>query len=107
MKEIKDSPSYTVEKTSETKDILGYKCTKAIIRSDDGAEINVFYTSELGSGAINFDNAQFKDIDGVMLEFEMPDEGMSMKFTAVDIQHKNVSDSEFEIPEGYEMFDRN
>lgn len=102
-KELDESPEFTVEKSSETKEILGYKCKKAIIRSDEGTEIIVFYTDELGSGSTYFDDPQFKEIDGLMLEFELPNEGMSMKFTATNIEKKTISDSEFEIPEGYQV----
>lgn len=102
-KELDESPSFTVEKSSETKEIAGYTCKKATIRSDEGIEIIVFYTDELGTGAAYFDDPQFKDIEGVMLEFEMPSEGMSMKFTAISVEKKNVSDTDFEIPEGYEV----
>jgi hypothetical protein len=63
----------------------------------------VFFTEELGSKELNFDNPQFKDINGVMLEFEMPNEQFSMKFTALSVEKKNVEDSEFAIPEGYQI----
>lgn len=102
-KEIADAPKMTVEKTSETKDILGYLCNKAIIRSDEGTQITVYFTKELGTGATYFDDPQFKDIDGMMLEFEIPSEGMTMKFTAINVENKNVADSEFDIPEGYQI----
>jgi GLPGLI family protein len=102
-KELDESPEYSVEKTSDTKQILDYTCKKAIIKSDDGMEITVYYTDELGTGSTYFDDPQFRQIDGLMLEFEIPNEGMTMKFTAISVEKKNVSDSEFEIPEGYEV----
>lgn len=102
-KELSESPNYTVTVTDETKDILGYTCKKAVVKSDEGTEMYVYYTDELGDGSTYFDDAQFKDIKGLMLEFEMPDASMSMKFTAVDIEKKNIDDSEFEIPEGYQV----
>jgi len=102
-KEMEESPDFTVEKSSDTKEIAGYTCKKAIVRSGDGIEIIVYYTDELGTGATYFDDPQFKDIDGMMLEFEMPNEGMSMKFTAITVEKKNVDDSEFTIPEGYQV----
>jgi GLPGLI family protein len=101
--EISGSPKMTVETTDETKDILGYMCNKAIIKSDEGTQIIVYYTKELGTGATYFDDPQFKDITGLMLEFEIPNEGMSMKFTAITVESKNVADTEFEIPEGYQI----
>lgn len=104
MKELGDSPETKVEVTSETKDILGYSCKKAIITiPEDDMELIVYFTDELGSQALNFDNPQFKDIDGVMLEFEIPNEMFNMHFTAVSIDKKNVDDSEFTIPDGYQI----
>lgn len=104
MKEIAESPDVTVEVTTETKDILGYACKKAIITNpEDDMELIVYFTEELGTKELNFDNPQFKDINGVMLEFEIPNEMFNMHFTAVSIEKKNVDDSEFTIPEGYQI----
>jgi GLPGLI family protein len=104
MKDIADSPEAKVEVTSETKEIAGYVCKKAIVTiPEEEMEIIVYFTEELGSSALNFDNPQFKDINGVMLEFEMPNDSFSMKFTAITVEKKNVEDSEFIIPEGYQI----
>jgi len=104
MKEMADSPEAKVEITSETKDILGYSCKKAVITiPEDDTELIVYFTEELGSKELNFDNPQFKDINGLMLEFEIPNEMFSMHFTAVSVEKKNVEDSEFTIPEGYQI----
>ena len=104
MKDLTDGPEVKVEVTSETKDILGYTCKKAIITSvEDDLEMIVYFTEELGSKELNFDNPQFKDINGLMMEFEMPNEMFSMHFTAVSVEKKNVEDSEFTIPEGYQI----
>lgn len=104
MKEIADSPEAKVEITSETKEIAGYLCKKAIVTiEEEDQEIIVYFTEELGTGAMNFDNPQFKDINGVMLEFEMPGEEFSMHFVATSVEKKNVEDSEFTIPDGYQV----
>ena len=102
--DLEKSPKVKVEITSETKDILGYVCKKAIVTNlEDDSEIYVYYTEELGSSALNFDNPQFKDINGVMMEFEIPNEQFNMKFSAVSVEKKSVSESEFTIPEGYQI----
>jgi hypothetical protein len=104
MKEMGNSPKAKVEVTSETKEIAGYTCKKAIVTiEEENQEIIVYYTEELGTSALNFDNPQFKDINGVMLEFEMPNDTFSMHFTAISVEKKNVSESEFTIPEGYQI----
>jgi GLPGLI family protein len=103
-KEMENAKDYQVEFSNETKEIAGYNCKKAIVRHvSDGTEIIVYYTEDLGTGAMNFDNPQFKDIKGIMLEFEMPNPEFSMHFIATTVEEKNVSDSEFTIPEGYQI----
>ena len=104
MEELAKSPEVTVDVTGETKDILGYACKKAVItNADEDLELIVYFTEELGSKELNFDNPQFKDINGVMLEFEIPNDMFSMHFTAVSVEKKNVEDSEFTIPDGYQI----
>jgi GLPGLI family protein len=104
MKEIGDAPETKVEVTSETKEIAGYTCKKAIITiPEEDQELIVYFTEELGSGAINFDNPQFKDINGVMLEFEIPNQNFTMKLEAVSVEKKNVPESDFTIPDGYQI----
>jgi GLPGLI family protein len=104
MAEIAKSPDVKVDVTSETKDILGYVCKKAVITNpENDTEIYVYFTEELGTKELNFDNPQFKDINGLMLEFEIPSEMFTMKFTAVSVEKKTVEDSEFTIPEGYQI----
>lgn len=102
--EMDKAPKTNVNITGETKDILGYTCKKAVITFEgEDTEVVVYFTEELGSKELNFDNPQFKDINGVMLEFEMPNEAFSMKFSAVSVEKKNVEDTEFAIPEGYQI----
>jgi len=103
-KESANGPKPTIELTSETKMIAGYTCKKAIITTNDKGEKNefeVYYTSELGSKVVNFDNPLYKDIDGVLLEFTMKTPQVTMKFTATGIEKKSVSSKEFDIPPDY------
>lgn len=102
-KELTDGGEVEVVETGETKDILGYSCKKVLVKVKDlENDLVVFYTEELSGGFENSDNPIFKDIKGMMLEFTMSENGMNMHFTAVNIDKKKVSDSEFDIPEGYE-----
>ncbi len=100
----KDVPDVDVTVTDETKDIAGYTCKKAIVKPKDGSdEYTVYYTDELGDGMLNWDNPMYKDIDGVMLEFSSAEKQMNMKFTAVKVEKKKISDKDFEIPEEYKV----
>ncbi len=83
-KELEEGPDVKVEKLSETKDIAGYTCNKAVVKilkasGETEYEMEVYYTDELGSGGINMDNPMFKDIEGVMLEYTIKEENMDMK----------------------------
>jgi len=93
-----------VDITGETKEIAGYECKKAIVTVDDSGDemtFTVYFTDEIGSASMNIDNPYFKEIPGAMLEFEIATGTGTMKMEATSVDKKSVSDSEFEIPEGY------
>jgi len=104
-KELNDQGDVDINVTSETKEIAGYTCKKAIVtirEDDEKTEMVVYFTKELGTGGFNYNNNPvFKDVEGVMLEYSINEEKISMTLSAVSVDKKKVSDSEFEIPEGY------
>ena len=105
-KKLEEGPDVKVEKFDETKDIAGYTCKRAVVKvlktnGETEYELEVYYTDELGSGGINLDNPMFKDIDGVMLEYRIKEDNIDMKLTAISVDQKKISDSEFETPEGF------
>lgn len=101
-KEIQEAGDVEVIKLDDTKEILGYTCKKAIVKVKGSSELTVYYTDEIDTGIDNSSNVIFRDIEGMMLEFEMDQDGLQMHFVAVNIDKKKVSDDLFEIPEGYE-----
>lgn len=104
IKEMGDTNNISVETTNETKEILGYTCKKAIITSmDDSTELTAYFTDELATRDINFDNRLFRNINGVMLEYEIPNQMFTMHFEAVSVEKKNIDESEFTIPDGYQI----
>lgn len=103
--QTKDANDVEVIETGNTKEIAGYTCKEALVKvKDEKSEFTVFYTDELGSGALNIDNPYAEHIDGVMLEFSTEDKKMKMKmkFSAISVDKKKISDKEFEVPEGYQ-----
>lgn len=106
-KDLESEMSASVEVMNETKEILGHTCKKAVITmtGETGNEdiIVVYFTESLGNNSNYFDTPEFKDIDGIMLEFEIPTPEFTMKFTASSIEKKNVSKTDFEIPEDFEI----
>ena len=88
----------------ETKEIAGYDCKKVIVTVESEGKpvtFTVYYTPEIGSKALNFNTSMFKDIDGMLMEFEMNEGPMQMKFEAISVEKKKLKDSDFEIPEDY------
>jgi hypothetical protein len=105
-KEMESEAKGQVQLTGETKVIAGYTCKKAIVTVDDKGTkytFDVFFNSELGPKAANFDNPVYKDIDGVMLEFSMHTPQFTMKFTATAIDKKSIPAKDFEIPQDYTL----
>ncbi len=103
--ELGENENVSVDIKDETKEIAGYECTKAVITVIEGGEemlFTIYFTEEIGSSSMNIDNPYFKDIPGAMLEFEINTGGGTMKMEAISINKRNVSDDEFEVPEGYE-----
>ncbi|WP_343635883.1 hypothetical protein [Fluviicola sp.] len=91
-----------VEVTSETKDIVGYKCTKTIVRDADGNEAIMWIATDLKAslkGQQQFGNSK---INGVPLEFSTVNNGMTIHFIATKF-NKKVDKKVFgmDIPEGY------
>lgn len=103
-KEIAESPSYTTEFKDDTKEVAGYECKKAVlIPEDDGEWLTVYYTDELGNNVNYFDTPQYSEIPGIMLEFQMTTPQFTMTFTATEVDKKNVSSKEFDVPDEYEF----
>lgn len=98
--EKKEEPK--VEVTSETKEIIGYQCTKTIVRDADGNEAVMWVAKDLKAslkGQQQFGNSK---IEGVPLEFSTVNNGMTIHFVATKFT-KKVDKKAFEmkIPEGY------
>jgi GLPGLI family protein len=107
IEELKGEPEADIEIRDETKEIAGYECKRAVIetKSPDGEKMrmNAWFTEELGEYNNYFDTPEFKDINGILLEFEMKTPQFTMIFTAATVEKKNVSKKEFEVPDDYEM----
>jgi hypothetical protein len=105
-KALEKEPKTRTYVTSETRDILGYTCKKAIIViMGEDKELTAYYTPEIGSATLHFDNNLYKGINGMMLEYEEPYEqgGYSMHYKAISIEKKDIPDTQFTIPEGFKI----
>ena len=87
--------------TTETKTIAGYKCTKAVATMHDGSNFTVYYTKEIIPENADYD-IQFKNLDGLPLEYELSQGTLKIKYTVSRINMNPVPASKFDIPKsGY------
>lgn len=99
-----EQPKPKVEITSETKDIMGYKCTKAIMTTDtpEGSqEMTMWFTKDITAftGGQQYYN---EDMPGFPMQISLSREGMNVDMTVTAIE-KKVDKKVFDmkIPEGY------
>jgi len=91
----------TFTNTDETKTVAGYKCIKAEAKLKDGTTFTVFYTTDIIPENKEYDY-QFKDLNGLPLEFELVQGKMKIKYTLSRINMNPVPASKFDIPKtGY------
>lgn len=81
-----------------TKKIAGYECKKAMIVLEGTAEMEVYYTEDLPSGA----NKQFEGLKGFPLEYTIDSGQFKMKMTAKSVKAESLDAGLFVIPDGYD-----
>lgn len=90
-----------IEYVSETKEIAGYTCKKAIATfSNENNPIEIFYTDDINFSDPNR-NTPFAEIKGVLLEFQIKLYKINMRFVAKEVRKIAIPKEEFEIPEDY------
>ena len=91
--------------TTDRKTILGYECNKVIATLSDGSTYEVYYTSSILPSAGDYEY-QFKDLPGLVLEYEATFErgNTKVRFTAQKITLVPVPVAKFDIPKsGYRV----
>jgi len=104
--EMSKDPKPVVQVTSETKDLAGYKCKKAIVTIEKNGKktsFEIWYTNELGGKEMNFGNPVYQDIDGLLMEFTLAEQNFTMKYSVDKVEKKAVDESSFEIPADYKL----
>ncbi len=91
-----------VKLIDETKEIAGYTCKKAEIKSEDNI-IEVYYTNEINVPKGINDLKGFKGIEGVLMEYSIVEEGVITKMTVKKVKKGKVKKEMFLIPDDYEI----
>jgi hypothetical protein len=87
--------------TSETKTIAGYKCVKAVGKTQDSLSIIVYYTKDIIPDNKDYD-PEFKTLEGLPLEYELTKGSIVISYTLASINLNPVPASKFDIPKsGY------
>ncbi|RLD64387.1 MAG: hypothetical protein DRJ01_00885 [Bacteroidetes bacterium] len=91
-----------LEFTNETKKILGYNCKKVIAtcKEPEIPTFEVYYTNEINIKNSTL-NTPFKEIDGVLMEFNIKMSKIPMRLTISKVKSVNIPDEIFKIPPSY------
>ncbi len=91
-----------LEFTDNTKEIAGLKCMHVIANfPHDGIEaFDIWYTMELKLLRPN-GNSPFKDIPGVLMEFNTLMGNANMRMTAINYEVQHIPPKEFQPPENF------
>lgn len=95
-----ETPKYEIEITTETKEIIGYKCTKAIMKSETG-DMTIWFTKEI---AADVKGQQYFDsqMPGFPMEMNTSAQEMNVSMRVTSIEKKAEKGVfELKIPEGY------
>ena len=87
----------TFTNTSDTKSIAGYNCIKATAALPDGTTFTVYYTPDIVPENKDYDY-QFKNLNGLPLEYELVQGKLTIKYTVSKINMNPVPASKFDIP---------
>ena len=99
---FRDYSDIKIKFTDETKLINGYLCKKAIATFPETGYpgFDIYYTNQIDIVDPNWNN-QFKEIDGVLMEFQIEMNDIGMLLQVNEIKQKEIPDSEFDIPPDY------
>lgn len=112
-KETNTNANVKVTKTTETKKILNYNCTKYLVETTSNGktvvqhiwattDIKDFDFKALNKQRITKDQPLFyENIDGVPLKMTMDMEGIKVDMEVTDISKASLTESDFSIPAGF------
>lgn len=95
-------PGMKIEYVDEVKEIAGFKCKRANIEIPGGEieNFSIFYTEDIKLDNANLFNP-FKEVPGVLLEFQYEMFDITTCLTATKVEKIEVNDEIFEVPAGY------
>ena len=92
------------EYLSDEKEIAGYNCKK-VIAHHENVSYELYYTTDIDIQDPNW-NTPFKEIDGILMEYQISMFGIKTKITAKEVEFKEIKDSDFSISDDYQSVDK-
>ncbi len=104
LKEIDEMPEINIDFTAEKKIIAGYESQRSLItfKDDENTSYDIYFTNDLNIKTPNW-STPYKEISGVLLEYQLKRYNVVMRFTATSIESAEIEDSEFEKPDDYKI----
>lgn len=102
-RQLMNLPQLTIVETSEIDTVAGFRCKKAIGIFDHIAlpEMTIYYTDEINIKSPNW-CTQFQGIDGVLMQYEVEQLGIRMRFRATSVQGLEVEREMLQPESGYD-----
>ncbi|MFH2094583.1 MAG: hypothetical protein ABIJ16_02690 [Bacteroidota bacterium] len=96
-----------IEFTKETKVIAGFTCKEAniVFPNKEYEDFKIYYTEEIELENPNFFNP-FKEIPGVILEYQYEMFDITTKLIAIRVEKIEITDDEFEVPADYKKVEK-
>lgn len=95
-----------IEYLPDTMTICDFTCHKAIAHCKDiDRDLELWYTNDIDIKKSNMGNP-FRDLDGVLMKFQVILSGIYMEFNAEKIMKEEIPDETFDIPSGFKEVDK-
>jgi hypothetical protein len=97
-------PKMIFEKTNEKKIIGGLPCYKVRVKfpNHEMKDFDLYYTKKIKLKNPNWNNP-FKEIDGVLMDYEISIFGIPTHVSAENVEFIRIDDSEFELPTDFKV----
>ena len=91
----------------DTANVHGLSCKRCFATFPAGKHdtINILYTESFHIKEPNRTNP-YKDVNGVLVQFNVPISKLEMQFKAKTVKYQEVPSDEFEVPEDYRAIPR-
>lgn len=99
----KSLPEFEVINSTDTKEIAGYMCKKAVLKNKANNEETYIYYSDALPYLENSLTSQFKNVQGMPLEFNTKLNGITMTIRAKTVEKIKIADTEFVASTEYKL----